>query len=80
MMPSWFGLIARRVCLAGLVLLLAGCGFQLRGAYSLPYESIYVGNGGQRDRCRVEAADPQSAGTRIAESKDDAQATFLPVR
>ena len=25
-----------------LALLLAGCGFQLRGSYSLPYESLYL--------------------------------------
>ena len=36
----------RGVFVAGLVLLLSGCGFQLRGAYSLPYESIYLATGG----------------------------------
>ena len=25
-----------------LMALIAGCGFQLRGSYSLPYESIYI--------------------------------------
>ena len=59
--------------------LLAGCGFQLRGTYSLPYESLYlsvadyslIGAGLKR-------AIRSSESTRIAETADDAQATFLP--
>ena len=67
----------RGVFVAGLVLLLSGCGFQLRGAYSLPYESIYLATGdsvigaGLKRQIRV-------SGTRIAESKDDASVTFVP--
>ena len=69
--------VMRGVFVAGLVLLLSGCGFQLRGAYSLPYESIYLATGdsvigaGLKRQIRV-------SGTRIAESKDDASVTFLP--
>jgi LPS-assembly lipoprotein len=58
---------------------LAGCGFQLRGSYDLPYESIYlavpdyslVGAGLKR-------AIRSSGSTRIAEFAQDAQATFQP--
>jgi LPS-assembly lipoprotein len=56
---------------------LSGCGFQLRGAFSLPYESIYLPGDsviiiGLKRQIRA------SEGTRIADSKEDAQATFLP--
>lgn len=61
------------------VLLLSACGFQLRGSYSLPYESIYlsvadyslIGAGLKR-------AIRASGSTRIADTADDAQAVFLP--
>ena len=58
-------------------LLLSACGFQLRGSYSLPYESIYVGvsdvsvvGAGLKRQIRA-------SGTRLADSAKDAQATFL---
>ncbi len=58
---------------------LAGCGFQLRGSYSLPYESLYldvadyslIGAGLKR-------AIRSSGSTRIAETAQDAQAIFVP--
>ena len=60
-----------------LALLLSACGFQLRGSYSLPYESIYVGvsdvsvvGAGLKRQIRA-------SGTRLADSAQDAQATFL---
>ena len=60
-----------------LALLLSACGFQLRGSYSLPYESIYIGvpdvsviGAGLKRQIRV-------SGTRLADSAKDAQATFL---
>ena len=57
----------------------AGCGFQLRGSYTLPYESLYlaipdyslIGAGLKR-------AIRASGSTRLADSKEDAEATFLP--
>ncbi len=63
---------------AFLVAVLAGCGFQLRGAYTLPYESLYlavaessvVGAGLKRAI--------RSTGTRLADTPKDAQATFQP--
>ncbi|WP_153116076.1 LPS-assembly lipoprotein LptE [Rhodocyclus tenuis] len=59
--------------------LVAGCGFQLRGAYTLPYESIYlalpdyseVGAGLKRN---IHA----SGGTRLTERPEDAEAIFQP--
>ncbi len=63
---------------AFLVTVLAGCGFQLRGAYTLPYESLYlavaessvVGAGLKRSI--------RSTGTRLTDNAKDAQATFQP--
>ena len=60
-----------------LALALTACGFQLRGSYSLPYESIYIGvpdvsviGAGLKRQIRA-------SGTRLADSAKDAQATFL---
>ncbi len=58
---------------------LAACGFQLRGSYSLPYESIFIsapdysviGAGLKR-------AIRSSNSTRLADKAEDAEATFLP--
>jgi len=67
----------RDVLLVIVILVLSGCGFQLRGAYSLPYESIYIASvdnvigAGLKRQIRA-------SGTRITETKDDAQVTFLP--
>ena len=62
---------------AVLGLALTACGFQLRGSYSLPYESIYIGvadvsviGAGLKRQIRA-------SGTRLADSAKDAQATFL---
>jgi LPS-assembly lipoprotein len=59
--------------------LIAGCGFQLRGSYDLPYESLYlampdyslVGAGLKR-------AIRASGSTRLADTPVDAQASFQP--
>ena len=58
--------------------LLAACGFQLRGAYSLPYESLYVA---VPDYSVVGAGLKRAirhTSTRLADSAKDAQATFQP--
>ena len=57
---------------------LAGCGFQLRGSYSLPYESIYVGGADYNLIVANMKRAIRNTGTRLADSKEDAQATFLP--
>ncbi|MBI4740265.1 MAG: hypothetical protein HY777_01625, partial [Betaproteobacteria bacterium] len=59
--------------------LLAGCGFQLRGPYALPYESIYLAMPDYSELgAGLKRAIRASGGTRLAERADDAQATFLP--
>lgn len=65
--------------LALVLILLAGCGFQLRGAYSLPYESLYL----SMPDYSVTGADLRrairsSGRTRLALTASDAEATFLP--
>ena len=58
---------------------MAGCGFQLRGSYTLPYESLYLS---MPDYSLIGAslkrAIRASGSTRLAEKPSDAQATFLP--
>jgi LPS-assembly lipoprotein len=72
----------RRFLLAVLVALavplFVGCGFQLRGAYSLPYESIYIAG---PDYALIPAglkrAIRSSGSTRLVSSQAEAQATFV---
>jgi LPS-assembly lipoprotein len=68
-----------RGALCVLVLWVAsGCGFQLRGAYSLPYESLFVA---ASDNSVVGAGLKRliraSGETRLAESAQDAEASFI---
>ena len=70
-----FGLMVLAV---GLGTLMAGCGFQLRGSYSLPYESIYVAGADYNLIVANMKRAIRNTGTRLADSKDDAQATFIP--
>ena len=59
--------------------LLAACGFQLRGAWSLPYTSLYVAvSEYSLVGVNLKRAIRASEGTRLADSAKDAQATFLP--
>ncbi len=60
-----------------LALLLSGCGFQLRGAYSLPYESIYLATGDSVIGAGLKRQ-IRASGARVAESRDDASVAFLP--
>jgi len=73
-----------RAALASLIitatLLLAACGFQLRGAYTLPYESLHIAlpdasviGAGLKRQIRA------GGGTRVVEMKEEAQAIFLQV-
>jgi LPS-assembly lipoprotein len=71
--------IATRALLLVVLTLLAACGFQLRGSYALPYESIYLA----MPEYSVVGADLRRAirssdTTRLALVASDAQATFLP--
>ena len=61
-------------------LLLAACGFQLRGSahYSLPYESLYVAIPNHSPIGAELKRAIRNTSTRLAESAQDAQATFQP--
>ena len=70
-----------RLCFIAVLMmaLLAGCGFQLRGAYSLPYESLYIsGADYSMVIAGLKRAIRASRSARLADSAADAQATFLP--
>jgi len=62
-----------------LAALVAGCGFQLRGSYSLPYESLYLAVGeGSVVGAGLKRAIRATGGTRLTETPEDAQAIFMP--
>lgn len=72
-------LLLFRTLLVVLVMSVAACGFQLRGAYNLPYESLYIAapdysvvGAGLKRAVRA------TGSTRLAENADDAQAIFRP--
>ena len=59
--------------------LLAACGFQLRGAYSLPYESLFIAMPDYSViAVSLKRAIRASGTTRLALTASDAQATLLP--
>lgn len=69
----------RHIAFALLLTFVAGCGFQLRGSYSLPYESLYVsGSEYSLVIANLKRAIRAAGSTRLADSASDAQATFLP--
>ena len=58
---------------------IAGCGFQLRGSYTLPYESIYLsGADYSLINASLKRAIRAAGSTRLADNAADAQATFVP--
>ena len=68
--------LLRTVFLALAVWVLSGCGFQLRGAYTLPYQSIYVATGDSVVGAGLKRQIRASGGT-VADKADEAQASFL---
>lgn len=69
-----------RAAIFCLTLLLAACGFQLRGAYNLPYESLFISlpdasviGAGLKRQIRA------GGGTRLVDTMEEAQGTFLQV-
>ena len=69
----------RSIFLALALSLLAGCGFQLRGAYLLPYESLYLSMPEYSDLgAGLRRAIRTAGSTRLADTADDAQARFIP--
>ncbi len=67
----------RGAVLALLVLALTACGFQLRGAYSFPYESVYFATGDNVVGAGLKRQ-VRASGVQVADSAKEAQATFLP--
>lgn len=62
------------------LILFAGCGFQLRGAYSLPYESLYLSMPDYAELgAGLKRAIRGSDSTRLTETPNDAQAIFIPI-
>lgn len=62
------------------VLLLAGCGFQLRGAANLPFESLYVqAPAGSQFGTQFKRVVAAGSGTRIVNSQNEAQATLIVI-
>ncbi|MDR2112607.1 MAG: LPS assembly lipoprotein LptE [Candidatus Accumulibacter sp.] len=70
--------LARGVFCVFVLWALSGCGFQLRGAYSLPYESIHVMAGDSVVGAGLKRQIRASGGTRLADSAKDAQVSFIP--
>ena len=68
--------LLRTVFLVLAVWVLSGCGFQLRGAYTLPYQSIYVATGDGVVGAGLKRQIRASGGT-VADKADEAQASFL---
>jgi LPS-assembly lipoprotein len=69
---------ARSILCCCALWLVAGCGFQLRGAYSLPYESIYIAAGNSVIGTGLIRQIRASGKTRLAENQKDAEASFVP--
>ncbi|MDP3483343.1 MAG: LPS assembly lipoprotein LptE [Sulfuricella sp.] len=60
-----------------LTLLLAACGFQLRGVASLPFESLYVDGGGNPAlAAEISRAIRSGTQTRLTDKAEDAQAVL----
>lgn len=63
-----------------LAVLLSACGFQLRGAYNLPYESLHIG---LPDASVVGASLKRQiragGGTRLTELREEAEGSFIQV-
>jgi len=71
--------LLRPILLLAMLAGLAACGFQLRGSYSLPYESIFISVPDYSlIGANLKRAIRASKSTRVAERAEDAQAIFLP--
>lgn len=71
-------LLTQAALLAWLAVL-SGCGFQLRGAYTLPYETIYVAGADYHlIVAGLKRAIRGSGSAQLVGSAAEAQATFLP--
>jgi LPS-assembly lipoprotein len=69
----------RAILLALTFGLLAGCGFQLRGSYALPYASLYLEMPDYSELgAGLKRAIRASESTRLTDTSNDAQARFIP--
>ena len=67
-MRAWIALIA---------LLLSACGFQLRGAYALPFDTLHIGLPSSLElHAQLKRAIESSSKTRVTETPQGAQATL----
>lgn len=67
-------------CLALFCLLAAGCGFQLRGAASLPFDTLYVqAPVGSQFAVQFRRAVTAGSGTRVVTAQKEARATLVLV-
>ncbi len=73
-LDSWRAL-RRGGFLLGCALMLAACGFQLRGAQPLPFQSLYVAVDSELGAA-LKRNIRASGNTRVAETAQEAQATF----
>lgn len=61
-------------------LLLAGCGFQLRGAANLPFETMYVqAAAGSQFAAQFKRVVTSSTGTRVIDNPKQAEATLVVI-
>jgi LPS-assembly lipoprotein len=71
----------RRLLVLLSALLLAGCGFQLRGNYDLPWESIHLGLPPHGEmRAQLKRGIESGSATRVVDSAKEAQASLVVVR
>jgi len=68
----------RIALLSALIILGAGCGFQMRGSYTLPFESIYI-SGPEHSLTTINLKRAiRSSNARLADNPKEAEAIFIP--
>jgi LPS-assembly lipoprotein len=66
-----------RIWIAAVALLVSACGFHLRGAYSLPFDTLYIAQPESSElRAIIKRNVEASTQTRIANAANEAQATL----
>ena len=68
--------VTRRILAASLLLALTACGFHLRGAGSLPFESLFVQDSGAPGIARDLKRSLSSSGVKLTASPEEAQASL----
>lgn len=66
-----------RLCIVAVALLVSACGFHLRGAYSLPFDTLYIAQPESSElRAIIKRNVEASTQTRITDAANEAQATL----